>query len=47
LADVRRALVKLDDGTYGTCDSCGEPIPPQRLEARPWALRCVRCADAV
>jgi DnaK suppressor protein len=47
LADVRRALAKLDDGTYGTCDSCGEPIPPQRLEARPWALRCVRCADMV
>lgn len=46
LADVERALDKLDEGTYGTCDTCGDPIPPARLEARPWSVRCVRCASA-
>ena len=43
-ADVVRALHKLDEGTYGVCDACGEPIPDGRLEARPWAVLCV--ADA-
>jgi DnaK suppressor protein len=42
LADVRRALEKVDDGSYGVCDTCGEPIPAGRLEARPWAARCLR-----
>ncbi len=41
LADVERALEKLDEGTYGSCDVCGEPIPPERLDAMPWATRCV------
>ena len=44
LADVERALDKLDEGTYGTCDVCGEPIGDERLEAIPWAARCVRDA---
>jgi DnaK suppressor protein len=44
LADVERALAKLDDGTYGRCDGCGEPIGDARLEARPWSVLCVRCA---
>ena len=44
LADVERALEKLDDGTYGSCDVCGEPIPLERLDAMPWATRCVRDA---
>ena len=39
--DVLRALEKLDDGTYGACDVCGEPIPEGRLEALPWAVLCV------
>lgn len=42
LRDVRRALEKVDDGTYGVCDTCGEPIPAGRLEARPWAARCLQ-----
>jgi DnaK suppressor protein len=46
LQDVVRALEKLDDGTYGTCDACGAPIEPDRLEAIPWASRCVACARA-
>ena len=41
LADVERALVKLDEGTYGTCDVCGRPIGSERLDAIPWAVRCV------
>jgi len=41
LADVERALAKLDEGTYGTCDVCGEPIGEERLEVLPWAVRCV------
>jgi DnaK suppressor protein len=44
LADVERALVKLDEGTYGVCDVCGDPIPDERLEARPWTSRCVKDA---
>lgn len=41
LEEVRRAQQRLADGTYGTCEVCGEPIPEGRLEARPWATRCV------
>lgn len=41
--EVERALVKLDEGTYGVCDLCGKPIPAARLEAIPWAARCVSC----
>jgi len=44
LADVERALQKLEEGTYGTCDVCGDPIAPERLEAIPWATRCVKDA---
>jgi len=44
LSDVRRAQAKLADGTYGSCDVCGQPIAPERLEALPWAVRCVRDA---
>jgi DnaK suppressor protein len=41
LQDVERALGKIDEGTYGRCDACGEPIDAARLEAIPWAVRCV------
>jgi RNA polymerase-binding transcription factor DksA len=41
LEEVRRAQQRLAEGTYGTCVVCGEPIPEGRLEARPWATRCV------
>ena len=43
-ADVERATAKLAEGTYGTCDACGEPIGEGRLEALPWAVLCVRDA---
>ncbi len=44
LADVERALEKLDDGTYGGCDRCGAAISDERLEAIPWAALCIGCA---
>jgi DnaK suppressor protein len=42
LDDVKRARRRVADGSYGTCEVCGEPIPPARLEARPWSTRCVK-----
>jgi DnaK suppressor protein len=44
LADVERALEKLDIGSYGMCDRCGRQIPPERLEAIPSAVLCVSCS---
>src|ERR1700721_42024 len=41
--EIDRALEKLADGSYGTCDVCGEPIAEERLEALPWATLCVTC----
>jgi RNA polymerase-binding protein DksA len=48
LSQIDRALVKLDDGTFGTCERCGKPIGEERLRARPWATLCIddqRLAD--
>jgi DnaK suppressor protein len=44
LARVEAALGRLDDGTYGTCTSCGNRIGAERLEAIPWAPSCIDCA---
>lgn len=44
LARIDRALAKLDEGTYGTCDRCGQPIAAGRLQARPEVSLCVTCA---
>jgi DnaK suppressor protein len=44
LTRTERALAKLDDGTYGTCDSCGQPIATARLRARPDSVLCLTCA---
>jgi DnaK suppressor protein len=44
LARTLRALDKLDDGTYGICDACGNPIPPGRLRALPDGVLCLACA---
>jgi DnaK suppressor protein len=46
LARTERAVAKLDDGSYGTCDVCGDPIPPGRLRALPDAVLCLRCAES-
>ena len=45
LADIEEALRRLQDGTYGRCLTCGQPIPVRRLEAIPWAVRDVVCEE--
>lgn len=40
---VDAALARIESGGYGICVSCGNPIPPARLEARPSSIRCVDC----
>ena len=44
IADIRAALARIEDGSYGTCSSCGEEIALARLEALPTATKCIRCA---
>jgi DnaK suppressor protein len=44
IADIDRALEKLDEGTYGRCDGCRGEIAAERLEAIPAAARCVVCS---
>ena len=44
LDEVRSALTRLQNGSYGTCPGCLAKIPMERLELRPWAAFCVRCA---
>ncbi len=44
LEEVDAALARVSDGSYGTCTSCGQPIPAERLEARPTAATCIDCA---
>ena len=44
LAEVDRGLEKVDEGTYGLCDECGQPISSERLEAIPSATLCVTCS---
>ena len=43
LAQTERALARISAGTYGTCESCGEPIGKARLQAFPRATLCVTC----
>ena len=46
LRNVRAALARVSDGTYGICMHCEEEIKPKRLEAVPWAAYCIRCQEA-
>ena len=41
LAEIDRALERIEDGTYGTCTRCGKPIEPDRLEVIPYATLCI------
>jgi RNA polymerase-binding protein DksA len=43
LAAIDAALKRIDDGTYGTCITCGDQIRYERLEASPWASLCIDC----
>ena len=46
LASVRHALARLEEGTYGTCERCGNPISEERLEFRPISVVCIDCKRA-
>ena len=43
LSEIDAALARIEDGSFGTCVSCGQPIGEERLEAMPWATRCIDC----
>jgi phage/conjugal plasmid C-4 type zinc finger TraR family protein len=43
LPQLERAIEKIEEGTYGFCDDCPEPIPAERLTAAPGATRCLPC----
>jgi RNA polymerase-binding protein DksA len=43
LGEIDAALQRIENGTYGTCVNCGEPIAQERLEALPWATLCIDC----
>jgi len=42
---ITKALAKIEDGTFGTCEECGEDISIKRLEARPETTLCIRCKE--
>ena len=46
LRQLRAAIRRLDDGVYGRCERCEEPIAPARLDARPEVTTCIVCASA-
>jgi len=43
---LRAAIVRIHDGTYGLCRECEEEIAPKRLKAIPWAQLCIQCQEA-
>ena len=45
LDKIQKALLKIDDGSFGTCEQCGEEIQIKRLEARPETTLCIRCKE--
>jgi DnaK suppressor protein len=47
MEQIDGALKRIDEGSFGTCTRCGEPIPEERLEARPWASLCIDCQRAM
>jgi DnaK suppressor protein len=46
LRQIRAALRRIQDGSYGTCTECECVISPRRLAAVPWASRCIQCQEA-
>ena len=47
LTQVESALQRLDEGSYGMCARCGQQIPPERLEALPYAIYCIQCQSVI
>lgn len=45
LKKIDRALARIEDGSFGTCERCEEPISLKRLEARPVTTLCIRCKE--
>lgn len=45
LDKINKALVKIEEGTFGVCEECGEEISMKRLEARPETTLCIRCKE--
>jgi len=45
LRQIKEALQRINDGTYGICADCEKPISPKRLQAVPWAKYCVQCQE--
>jgi len=45
LLQVDEAITRVEDGSYGRCANCGEPIARPRLEALPWARYCISCQE--
>lgn len=45
LRAIEQALHRIDSGTYGDCNECGEPIHEKRLLAVPWATVCIECQE--
>jgi len=46
LRDISAALKRIDEGDFGICENCDEPINPKRLEVDPTARLCIDCASA-
>jgi len=42
---IQEALDRIEEGTYGICTNCEQPIQPKRLEAVPWTRLCIQCQD--
>lgn len=47
LRDVRAAFARMEDGAYGDCLNCGDPIPQKRLMALPWTPNCIHCQERI
>lgn len=45
LQAIEDALARIDNGTYGICRDCGQPIAPARLDAIPWTRVCIKCKE--
>ncbi len=45
LTKIDEAMARIDEGTFGSCNDCEEPIEPRRLEARPMSDLCIACKE--
>lgn len=45
LENIEKSLKKIDDKTYGICETCNQPISEERLNTIPWAVNCIKCQE--